>query len=79
MIGKVKYIGKSFGVEQLTDGKIYEVIAIENPFIRIIDDSGEDYLYSISKPSSLDNSELCGKWIVVEDKDGILKKYISVT
>ena len=26
---KVKYIGKSFGVEGLTNGKEYEVVAIE--------------------------------------------------
>ncbi len=39
---KVKYIG-SFGIEGLTNGKIYEVIAIEGNMLRIIDDSGENY------------------------------------
>jgi len=29
----------------LTIGKIYQVIAVENGYYRIIDDSGEDYLY----------------------------------
>ena len=29
----------------LTIGKMYQVIATENNFYRIIDDSGEDYLY----------------------------------
>jgi hypothetical protein len=29
----------------LTIGKIYNVIAVENGFYRILDDSGEDYLY----------------------------------
>jgi predicted DNA binding CopG/RHH family protein len=29
----------------LTIGKSYEVITVENAFYRIIDDSGEDYLY----------------------------------
>jgi hypothetical protein len=29
----------------LTIGNIYQVIAVENGFYRIIDDSGEDYLY----------------------------------
>ena len=29
----------------LSIGKIYQVIAVENGFYRIIDDSGEDYLY----------------------------------
>jgi hypothetical protein len=77
MIGKVKYIGKSFGVEQLTNNKVYNVISIEEPLIRIIDDSGEDYLYSINKPSSLENPNLFGKWIIVEDNNKILKKYIK--
>lgn len=66
---KVKYIGKSFGIEGLTNNRIYEVIAIENDMLRIIDDSGEDYLYSAIKPSSLDNKELCGRWEIIEDNE----------
>lgn len=66
---KVKYVGKSFGVECLTDGKIYECIGIEDGMLRIIDDSGEDYLYSAIEPSSLENSELCGKWEIIEDNE----------
>lgn len=77
MIGKVKYVGKSFGIEELTNEKIYDCISIEYPFLRIIDDSEEDYLYSISKPSSLENPELCGKWEIVEDNKNQLKKYIK--
>lgn len=78
---KVKYIGESFGVEGLTNGKIYKVIAIEDDMLRIIDDSGEDYLYSINKPCSLEDSNKCGKWEIVEDnenkdleKDDYIKK-----
>lgn len=41
---KVKYIGKSD--VSLTNGKIYEVIAIEESWYRIIDDTNEDYLFS---------------------------------
>ncbi len=58
---KVKYIGKTFGIEGLTNGKIYECIGIEDGMLRIIDDSGEDYLYSAIKPASLENINLCGK------------------
>lgn len=64
---KVKYIGKSFGVESLTNGKIYECIGIEDGMLRIIDDSGEDYLYSAIKPSSLEDMSLCGRWEIIED------------
>lgn len=66
---KVKYIGKSFGVEGLTNGKIYECTGIEDGMLRIIDDSGEDYLYSAIEPSSLENPEFCGKWKIVEDNE----------
>lgn len=66
---KVRYIGESFGVEGLTNNKIYEVIAIENDMFRIIDDSGEDYLYSISRPCSLEDSSKYGKWELVEDNE----------
>lgn len=41
---KVKCIARDSG--DLTIGKIYEVISIENNWYRIIDNSGEDYLYS---------------------------------
>lgn len=75
---KVKYKGKSFGVEGLTDGRIYECIDIEDGMLRIVDDSGEDYLYSAVKPSSLENPNLCGKWEIIEDnEDKDLKKVIK--
>ncbi len=75
---KVRYIGTSFGVESLTNGKIYECIAIEDGFLRIIDDSGEDYLYSAIKPAAMDNLELCGKWEIIEDNEnGDLKKALK--
>lgn len=69
IIGKVRYIGKSFGVEGLTNGKVYSVIGIENDMLRIIDDSEEDYLYSITKPACLTDISLCGKWEIVEDNE----------
>ena len=41
---KVKWLGKTdFSV--LTNNKIYDVISIERGWYRIIDDSGDDYLY----------------------------------
>jgi hypothetical protein len=55
MICRVKYIGKSFGVDSLTNNKIYDVLSVESLFIKIIDDSEEDYLYSLPKPSYLEN------------------------
>ena len=40
---KVKYINES-GFS-LTNGKVYEVIAVEDGIYRIIDDTEEDYLF----------------------------------
>lgn len=76
-MGRVKYVGESFGIDSLTDGRIYSVVAIEDGFIRVIDDSDEDYLYSIATPSALENPDLCGKWEIVDDPSDILKEYIK--
>ena len=40
---KVKYIRETD--VSLTNGQIYEVIAIEHTYYRIVDNTGEDYLY----------------------------------
>ena len=66
---KVKYIGESFGAVSLTSGKIYECTAYENGMLRIIDDSEEDYLYSVVNPRPLDGSSKGGKWEIVEDDE----------
>ena len=50
------------GVTGLTNCKIYECIAEEGPFYRVIDDSDEDYLYSQNNPAPLDGSSKGGKW-----------------
>lgn len=77
-LGRVKYIGESFGVDGLTNGKTYYVIGIEDGMFRIIDDSEMDYLYSIYKPSSLSDYRKNGKWEVIEDsKNKDLKKILG--
>ena len=40
----IKYIGKTISFA-LTHNKTYEVISIEKKWYRILDDTGEDYLY----------------------------------
>lgn len=65
---KLRYVGESFGVDSLTNGKIYEAsegIGAEEGFYRVIDDSGEDYLYSKINPAPLDGSSEGGKWEIV--------------
>lgn len=63
---KLRYIGPSFGVDSLTDGVIYDAVE-ENGMYRVVDDSGEDYLYSMTNPAPLDGSSPGGRWEVIED------------
>ena len=41
---RAKYLGKTEFLV-LTSGKVYEVLSVERDWCRIVDDSGEDYLY----------------------------------
>lgn len=43
---KVRYLGKTEYLV-LTNNKVYEVKSIEKDWYRIIDESGEDYLYPL--------------------------------
>lgn len=77
-MAKVKYVGESFGAVSLTDGVIYEcwVYPEDEGLLRVIDDSGEDYLYSTINPRPLDGSSIGGRFEIVEDKDGSVAKLI---
>lgn len=44
---KIRYIGKSD--VSLTNGKIYNVLSVENGWYRIVDDTDEDYLFDPSE------------------------------
>jgi hypothetical protein len=63
---KLKYIGESFGVDELTNGKIYEASIEDDDYYRVIDDSGEDYLYRRENPAPLDESSKGGKWEIIK-------------
>ena len=41
---KVKYLRDTMFLS-LTKDKIYDVVSVEKSWFRIVDDSGEDYLY----------------------------------
>ena len=74
---KVQYIGESFEAVSLTSDKIYECLGVEldGNALRVIDDSEEDYLYSIVNPAPWDGSAAGGKWKIIEDDEqGTLKK-----
>lgn len=63
---KLKYVGESFGALSLTNGKIYEATIDKSGMYRVIDDSGEDYLYSPTNPAPLDGGSKGGRWEIVE-------------
>lgn len=66
---KVRYIGPSFGAVSLTSNQVYQCVGVEYGLLRIVDDSGEDYLYSAINPAPLDRSAPGGRWEIVEDDE----------
>lgn len=77
---RVRYVGKSFGIDSLTNGKEYDVISYDadSGALQIIDDSGEDYLYDPRNPRPIALPDHPGgKFEIVEDDDnGTLFKAI---
>lgn len=71
---KVKYIGESFGVDALTDGKTYDIVIQKNGDFAVVDDSGEDYLYSLINPHPADGSSPGGKFELLESYNDILSE-----
>ena len=63
---KLRYRGLSFGIDGLTDGKVYKVFDDPSGMYRVIDDSGEDYLYSKNNPAPADGSSPGGYWEIIE-------------
>ena len=78
---RVRYVGEIFGVDGLTSGKEYDVIAVDEDsgWLRVIDDSGEDYLYSPThpRPVAVPNHPGGRFDIVQDDAEGSLRKAIS--
>lgn len=64
---KLKYIGETFGVDGLTDGKTYIATVGDMDYYRVFDDSGEDYLYPIENPRPCTGECKGGRWEIVED------------
>lgn len=78
LIGRLRYIGESFGIDSLTDGKVYDVVRIDElGMFGVVDDSGEDYLYSMTDPAPGDGSSEGGKWEIIEDYTGELANHIK--
>lgn len=53
---KVKYIGTISDLLELISGKEYECLGKEDNAYRVIDETGEDYLYPASEFEVIDNA-----------------------
>ena len=77
---RVRYIGKSFGIDGLSDGKEYEILSCDadSGALQIVDDSGEDYLYDPHNPRPIAYPDHPGGRfeIVEDDTAGTLRKAI---
>ncbi len=76
-VGKVKYVGEFFGVDSLTDGEVYDVVRDKNETLKIVDDSGKDYIYNFVNLKPMDNSSKGGKFLIIEDGNCILERVIG--
>lgn len=78
---QARYVGASFGVDGLSNGKVYDILSYEDfpGALRVIDDSGEDYLYSAVHPRPVAVPDHPGgHWeIVKDDEHGTLSKVIK--
>lgn len=65
---RLRYVGETFyyGIDGLTNGKVYEAWPEDDDLYRVVDDSGEDYLYDKINPRPLDGSSPGGRWEIVE-------------
>lgn len=76
---RVKYIGPDIGVDGLFNNGIYEVVEVDEltGMLRIIDESGEDYLYSPIKPKSAAGEYKGGYFEIIEDDNNTLSFVIK--
>ena len=63
---KLRNVAETFGVDSLTNGTINDASVEDIDYYRIIDDSGDDYLYAKENPAPLDGSSPSGQWEIVE-------------
>lgn len=78
LYGRLRYIGEDFPLA-LTNNKIYDCVGVDHGMLRIVDDEGEDYLYSARRPKSATAHEYeGGRWEVVEIYNDDLRKELEL-
>ncbi len=63
---KLKFVGNDSHMD-LTNGQIYDATVEDNDYYRVIDDSGEDYMYTKINPAPLNGSTEGGEWEIIEE------------
>lgn len=78
-LGRLRYVGESFGVDGLTNNNIYDCVGIstDGEMLSIVDDSGENYMYPAINPKPADGSSNGGVWEIYEIYDEQLRKILS--
>lgn len=69
---KVKYVGKDIGIDGLFNGHVYEVLCVDplTGALRVVDESGEDYLYNPVHPRPIANpNHPGGRFLIIEDDE----------
>ena len=69
---KVRYIGRDIGIDGLVNNRVYEVNGVDEltGYLAVVDESGEDYLYSPKKPKPIASPDHPGgRFEIVEDDD----------
>lgn len=74
-VGKVKYIGESFGVDSLTNNGEYNIVRDKDGNIKVVDDSDEDYIYSLINPRPADGNSKGGSFYIIDDPYEELRSY----
>ena len=70
-IGTVKYVGP-YDPLSFTNGKDYAIVRDDNGWLKVVDDTDEDYIYDLSEPNTRG-----GKFYYLDEPQGILKDLMS--
>lgn len=68
---RVKYLGPDIGVDGLRNGRIYEVLRVDETtgYLAVVDESGEDYLYHPVRPQAIAGQYQGGRFEIIEDNE----------
>ena len=70
-IGMVKYVGP-YDPLSFTNGEDYAIVRDDNGWLKVVDDTDEDYIYDLSEPNTRG-----GKFYYLDDPQEILKDLMS--